>query len=200
MEKIKSFLKKYINQKNISYILNNINYIIKIFVQKITDHNIVEKFFGIKIVYDILHSNSFNVIDKKIQNYLKAIFTVIGIISIISGIVGIFSFLVSLSGLGFVFSLGFWIGIRIFIYILIAFAISLLSLYLGIGIVRFKKWILPLAIVGFYSLCVLFVISLLPVGLSSLNAYAKSGSMFFSLILNFVLLMFILKNKEMFNN
>jgi hypothetical protein len=102
--------------------------------------------------------------------------------------------------LWFVFSLWFWIWIRIFIYILIAFAISLLSLYLWIWIVRFKKWILPLAIVWFYSLCVLFVISLLPVWLSSLNAYAKSGSMFFSLILNFVLLMFILKNKEMFNN
>ena len=78
---------------------------------------------------DILGSKVVNDANAKIVPYLKTIFLIIGWISVVSGIIGIFSFLLGLSGLGFVFSFGFGIGLRVVIYILIALAFSLLSVF-----------------------------------------------------------------------
>ena len=85
-----------------------------------------------KWLKSILASHAVNDINEKIAPYLRTIFIVLGWISVVTGIIGIFSFLVSLSGLGFAFSFGFGVGIRVIIYILLAVLFSLISLVSGI--------------------------------------------------------------------
>lgn len=44
------------------------------------------------------------------------------------------------------FSLGFGIGLRVLLYVLLAIIFSVLSLFTGIGMIRFKKRVLSLVI------------------------------------------------------
>ncbi|MCX6824305.1 MAG: hypothetical protein NT085_04210, partial [candidate division SR1 bacterium] len=167
---------------------------------KIMNKGIFTTFLNHKIVKNILGYHFVHDVNHKIQPYLKTIFTIVGRISLITGIVGIFSFLISLSGLGFMFSLGFGIGIRVLIAILLAIAFSLLSLFTGIGMIRFKKRVISLAILGFSVSALSFLISLIPVGLYSYKSYGSFGGSFFNLLITFVLLVLILKNEHMFKN
>ena len=158
------------------------------------------KFLDLKIIKSILSAHFVHDANHKLQPYLKTIFTIVGWISLITWIVGIFSFLISLSGLGFMFSLGFGIGLRVSIYVLLAIAFSLLSLFTWIGMIRFKKWTISLAILWFAVSAISFLISLIPVGLYSYKSYGSFGWSFFNLFITFVLLVLILKNENMFKN
>ncbi len=177
-------------------------------VEKKIDHNMekimnkwfVHKFLNLKIVKDILCAHFVNDINHRLQPYLKTIFIIVGRISLITWIVGIFSFLISLSGLGFMFSLGFGIGLRVLIYVLLAILFSLLSLFTWIGMIRFKKRVLSLVILWFAVSAVSFLISLIPVGIYSYRSYGSFWWSFFNLLITFIILILILKNDHMFKN
>lgn len=169
-------------------------------MEKIMNRWFVHTFLNYKIVKDILASHLVNDMNHKLQPYLKTIFTIVGRISLITWIVGIFSFLISLSGLGFMFSLGFGIGLRVLIYVLLAIVFSLLSLFTWIGMIRFKKRVISLAILGFVVSAFSLIISLIPVGIYAYRTYGSFGWSFFNLLITFVLLVLILKNENMFKN
>lgn len=169
-------------------------------MEKIMHNSIFAKFLNHKIIKDILASHLVNEVNHNLQSYLRTIFIVVGWISLITWIVGIFSFLVSLSGLGFMFSLWFGIGIRVLIYVLLAIVFSLLSLFIWIGMIRFKKWIPSLVILWLAISAISFVVSLVPVGLYSYRSYGSFGGSLFNLLITFVLLILIVKNDHMFKN
>jgi hypothetical protein len=161
---------------------------------------LIHKFLNLKIVKDIVASHFVNDVNHTLLSYLKTIFIVVGRISLITWIVGIFSFLISLSSLGFMFSLSFGIGIRVLIYILLAVVFSLVSLLTWIGMIRFKKWIPSIVVFGFAISALSFIISLIPVGLYSYRSYGSFWSSLFNLLITFVLLILVVKNQSMFKN
>ncbi len=169
-------------------------------MEKIMKQSFIHKFLTLKIVKDIIGAHMINDINHKIAPYLKTIFIIVGWISLITWIIGIFSFLVSLSGLGFMFSLWFGIGVRVLIYVLLALIFSLLSLCMGIGMIRFKKRVISLIVLWFCVSAILFVLSRIPVGLYSYRSYGSFGWGFFNLIITVILLILVLKNEAMFKN
>lgn len=169
-------------------------------MEKIMNKGFVSKFLNIKIIKDIIHSHFVHEANHKISSFLSVTFTVIGRISLVAWILGIFSFLVSLSGLGFMFSLGFGIGLRVLIYILLALLFAFLSLFMWIGMLRFKKRVLSLVILGFAVSALSFVISLVPVGLYSYRSYGSFWGSLFNLLITFVLVVLVVKNEHMFKN
>lgn len=169
-------------------------------MEKIMKHGFVQKFLNLKIVKQVLWAHIVNDINHKISPYLKTIFIIVGWISLVTGIIGIFSFLVGLSGLGFMFSLGVGIGIRVLVYVLLSLAFSLLSLFMGIGMIRFKKWVISLMVLGFSVSALLFILSLIPVGLYSYRSYGSFGGGLFNLIITAAVLILVLKNEAMFKN
>lgn len=169
-------------------------------MEKIMNRWFVHTFLSYKIVKDILASHFVQDINQRLDPYLKTIFTIVGRISLITWIVGLFSFLISLSGLGFMFSLGFGIGLRVLIYVLLAFVFSLLSFFTWIGMIRFKKRVISLAILGLVVSAFSFIISLIPVGVYAYRSYGSFGSSFFNLLITFALLLLIVKNQHMFKN
>ncbi len=158
----------------------------------------IENLIGHKLMKDILASKFVHDINVKIAPYLKTIFLVIGWISVISGIIGVFSFLLGLSGLGFVFSFGFGIGLRVIIYILVALAFSLLSLVCGIGMIKMKKRLPALVFIAFLITVLGIIISFIPSGFM-VTSYGGFGSALFNLILSFILVVIVFKNKELFH-
>lgn len=98
------------------------------------------------------------------------------------------------------FSLGVGIGIRVLIYVLLSLAFSLISLFMGIGMIRFKKRVISLMVLGFAVSALLFILSLIPVGLYSYRSYGSFGGGSFNLIITAVLLILVLKNEAMFKN
>lgn len=169
-------------------------------MEKIMNKWFVHRFLTLKFIKDLLASHTFTDINHRISSYLKTIFVIVWWISLITWIVGIFSFLISLSWLGFMFSLWFGIGIRVLIYVLLAFAFSLLSLFIWIGMIRFKKRVISLIVLGFFVSAILFIISRIPVGLYSYRSYGSFWSWLFNIIITFVLLLLVLKNEHMFKN
>ncbi len=158
----------------------------------------VHKFLNLKVMKDILGSHIVNDVNKKMHSYLKTLFIIVGWISLVSWIIGVFWFLVSLSGLGFMFSLGVGIGLRVLIYVLLALAFSLLSFFTWIGLIRMKKWVVSLVVLGFFVSALLFIISFIPVGLDSYRSYGGFGWGLFNLIITFILLILVVKNQDMF--
>ena len=167
-------------------------------MEKVMNKWFVHKFANHKIIKNILGNHVVTESNHKLQPYLKTIFTIVGRISLITWIIGIFSFLISLSGLGFMFSLGFGIGLRVLLYVLLAIIFSVLSLFTGIGMIRFKKRVLSLVILWFLVSAISFLLSLIPVGLYSYRSYGSFWWSLFNLLITFVLLILILKNEHMF--
>ena len=97
------------------------------------------------------------------------------------------------------FSLGFGIGLRVLIYIIIALAFSLLSVVCGIGMIKMKKWLPSLIFIAFLISVVSLVISLIPSGFMISAKYGSFGGSFLNLLLSFVLVVVIFKNKELFH-
>ena len=161
---------------------------------------IFARFMHHPIIKNILASHFVNDINHKLQAYLRTIFIIVGRISLITWIIGIFSFLISLSGLGFMFSLWFGIGLRVLIYVLLAIIFSLLSLFTWIGMVRFKKRVLSLAILWCTVSAFSFLLSFIPVGLYSYRSYGSFWGSLFNFLITFALLVLILKNEHMFKN
>lgn len=169
-------------------------------MEKIMNKGFVHKFLNLKIVKDILGSHFVSDANHKLQPYLRNIFIVVGRISLITWIIWIFSFLISLSGLGFMFSLGFGLGLRVLIYVLLAIIFSLLSLFTWIGMIRFKKRVLSLIILWLAVSAISFLISIIPVGLYSYRSYGSFGWSFFNLLITCILLILVFKNEHMFKN
>lgn len=96
------------------------------------------------------------------------------------------------------FSLGFGIGLRVLIYVLLKIVFSLLSLFIGIGMIRSKKRLISLVILAFGISAVSFVVSLIPVGLYAYSSYGSFGGSLFNLIIMFVLLSLVIKNQALF--
>ncbi len=159
----------------------------------------VDKFLNHKVVKDVVNSKVASDVNEKLHPYLKTIFLVIWWLSIVSGIIGIFSFLVWLSGLGFIFSFGAGMGIRVLIYILLALVFSLLSLLTGIGMIRLKKWVIFLLALWFAVSVITLIISLFPSGFAAYRSYGSFGWSLLNLVLTAILLIVALKNKEMFS-
>ena len=136
-----------------------------------------------KIVKDILGSQIVNDANAKLQAYLKTIFIVVGRILLISWVVGLFSFLISLSGLGFMFSLWFGIGLRVLVYALLAIAFALVSLLTWLGLIRFKKRVISLAILWTIVSALSLVVTFVPVGFSSYTSYGTPSGSFLNLLL-----------------
>ena len=169
-------------------------------MDKIMNQWFVHKFLSNKIVKDILNSHFANGINHSLQPYLKTIFTVIGRISLITWIVWIFSFLISLSGIGFMFSLWVGLGIRVLVYMLLSVVFSLLSLFMWIGMLRFKRRVPSLVVLWFAVTVVSLIVSLIPVGLYSYRSYGSFWWSFFKLLIILILLIVIMKNEHMFKN
>jgi len=144
-------------------------------MEKIMKQWFVHTFLNLKIVKNVLRSHFIVEANHKITHYLKIIFTIVGWISLITWIIGIFSFLIGLSGLGFMFHLGVGIGIHVLFYVILSLAFSLLSLFMGIGMIRFKKWVIALMILWFAVSVFLFILSLIPIGLYSYRSYGSFG-------------------------
>lgn len=169
-------------------------------MEKIMNTGFIHKFLALKFVKTILWSHFVDDINHKISPYLKIVFTVVWWISLVAWIIWIFSFLVSLSWLGFMFNLWVGLGIRVLIYVILALIFSLLSLLIGIGMIRFKKRAISLIVLVFIVSVILFVVSLLPVGLYSYRSYGNFWSGLFNLIITAVLLILVLKNDHMFKH
>lgn len=169
-------------------------------MEKIMKKWIFSLFLNHKIVKNIVDSHFVHEVNHAIQSYLRIIFLVVWWISLITWIIGIFSFLISLSGLGFMFSLWFGIGIRVLIYVLLAVIFSLVSLFMGIGMLRFKKRTISLVILWFAVSLVSLLISFIPVWLYSYKSYGSFGGSLFNLIITFVLLILVIKNQHTFKN
>lgn len=169
-------------------------------MERIMNTWFVHTFLNYKIIKDILAGHFVHDMNQKLQPYLKTIFTIVGRISLITWIIGIFSFLISLSGLGFMFSLGFGIGLRVLIYVLLAIVFSLLSFFTWIGMIKRKKRVISLAILWFVVSTFSLIVSIIPVGLYAYRTYGSFGWSFFNLLITFVLLILILKNQHMFKN
>lgn len=167
-------------------------------MNKIMKQWFIQNFLNFKIMKDILSSQIVNDINIKVHDYLKNVFVILGWISVVTWIIGIFSFLVSLSGLWFMFSLWFGIGIRVLIYFLLGFSFSLIWLFTWIGLIRSKKRVVSLIVLGLLVSALLFVISFIPVGLYAYKSYGSFGSWLFNLIITFVLLLLVVKNEKMF--
>jgi hypothetical protein len=86
------------------------------------------------------------------------------------------------------------------IYIIVGLAFALLTLLSGIGMIRLKKWVIPILILGFAITLLSFIIAIIPSGFYASAAYGGFGSNFLNLLLIFILLVIVLKNKEMFKN
>lgn len=169
-------------------------------MDKIMSKWFVHKFLDLKFMKDVLSSHIVNDANHKIKNSLSILFTVLGWISVATGIIGIFSFLVSLSGLWFMFSLWFGIGVRVLVYVLLGLSFSLLGLFTWIGLIRRKKRVVSLIILGLFVSAILFVVSFIPVGLYAYKSYGSFGGGLFNLIITFVLLLLVVKNDTMFKN
>lgn len=167
-------------------------------MDKIMSKWFVHKFLDLKIMKDILSSHIVNDVNHKLRPSLSILFTILGWISVVTGIIGIFSFLVSLSGLWFMFSLWFGIGVRVLVYVLLGLSFSLLWLFIWIGLIRRKKRVVSLIILGLFVSAILFVVSLIPVGLYAYKSYGSFGGGLFNLIITFVLLLLVVKNDTMF--
>lgn len=167
-------------------------------MDKIMSKWFVHKFLDLKIMKDILSSHIVNDANHKLRPSLSILFTILGWISVVTGIIGIFSFLVSLSGLWFMFSLWFGIGVRVLVYVLLGLSFSLLWLFTWIGLIRRKKRVVSLIILGFFVSAILFVLSFIPVGLYAYKSYGSFGGGLFNLIITFVLLLLVVKNDTMF--
>lgn len=170
-------------------------------MEKIMNHWFAHKFLDLKIVKDILGAHIVNEANHKVQPHINIIFIIVGWLSLITWVAGILFFLFrDLSNLGFMFSLGFGIGVRVLIYVLLAILFSLLSVFIWIGLLRYKKRLMSLAILGFAVSVFSFIVSLMPMGLYSYSSYGSFWSGFFNLLIAFVLLVLILKNEHMFKN
>lgn len=159
---------------------------------------IIHKFLSLKVVKDVLASHFITDINNKLHPYIATIFTVIWWISIITWIIGVFSFLVSLSGIGFMFSLWFGIGLRVLVYILVAIVFSLLSLFIGIGLLRHKKRVISLVIFGLAVSAFSLLVSLIPVWLYSAKSYGSFWWGLFNIIVTAIIVALVLKNEHMF--
>lgn len=159
------------------------------FVKNIIDHIWVRR---------IMDSSFVREVHTKIAPYASLILLVIWRISLVVWVIGIFSFLISLSGLGFMFSLGFWIGIRVLLYVLLAAWFSACSLLLGIGMIRRKKWAISFVVYLLVLSAAMLLISLIPVGLYSYKSYGSFGSGLFNLLITGVVTLLMLKNQTLF--
>jgi len=168
-------------------------------MEKLAHLKRVQQIINHKYMEDILASDFVHRINAKMYPHLKTIFLVIWWISVVSGIIGIFSFLLGLSGLGFVFSFGLGIGVRIVIYLLVALLLSLLSLCCGIGMIKMKKRLPPVILISFVVTIVGFIIALIPSGFIIGAKYGSFGGSFLNLILFFALVVIVFKNKELFH-
>jgi len=167
-------------------------------MEKLMKKSIFAKFTNSTLIKDLLASHLINDINHSLHMYLKTIFVVVWWISLITWIIGIFSFLISLTGLWFMFSLWVGLGIRVMIYVLLTAFFSLLSLLVWIGMIRFKKRVISLSILVFSVSVLLLLISFIPVGLYSYRSYGSFWWSLFNLLITFVLLLLILKNEHMF--
>lgn len=165
---------------------------------KLTDKWFAQKFIALSWIKKILTSKFVRDINIKIQPYLKTIFTVVGWISLVAWIIGVFSFLVSLTGIGFMFSLGFGIGLRVLLYVLLAFAFALISLLIGFGLLKQKKRVVSLSVLWLLVSAVTFLLSFIPVGLYSYKSYGSFGSTLLNLVITFVIFVLIVINERMF--
>jgi uncharacterized RDD family membrane protein YckC len=189
--------KKHFNEEaTLDKVEKNIDHTMK----KIMNTWIFAKILNHKIVKDILSSHVVNDVNSKLESYLKTIFIVVGRISLITWIIGIFSFLISLSGLGFMFSLWFGLGIRVLIYVILAIAFSLLSIFIWFGMIRFKKRVISLAMLWCAVSVLSLLISFIPVGLYSYRSYGSFWASLFNLLITLVLFVLLLKNQHMFKN
>jgi hypothetical protein len=66
--------------------------------------------------------------------------------------------------------------------------------------IRSKKWVKSLVILGFAVSALSFVISLIPVGLYSYRSYGNFGSSLFNLIITFIIVLLVVKNEHIFKN
>ena len=169
-------------------------------MEKIMNKWFIHRFLEHKVIKNILSTHVVNDGNSRLQPYLNIIFTLVGWISLIAWIIGIFSFLISLSELGFVFTLGLGIGIRVLIYVLLALLFSLISLFMGFGMIRRKRRVIALVTLGLMVSIVIFIISSVPVGMYSYSSYGSFWSGLLNLLVTFVLFILVGKNEYMFKN
>lgn len=171
---------------------------IDVTMEKIAHWPFVSKFLNHKFLKNILAMHAVSEINHKIQDYLGILLAVVGRVSLIFWIVGIYAFLVRLSELAFIFSLGLGIGMQFFIFVLFSLAFWLVSLCVGFGLVRHKKRVVALVALAFMISVVKFIICLIPVWVYLSASYASFWSGLFNLLITFVLLVLVLKNEHSF--
>ncbi|MCX6822835.1 MAG: hypothetical protein NTX91_02450 [candidate division SR1 bacterium] len=163
---------------------------------KISRISWLQKLMNHKRMKDILSSKMANDFNTKLAPSLKILVLVIGWISVVSGVIGIFSFVAGLLGLSYYFSFGFGVGIREILSVIIILLSCLLSLAGGLGMIRMKSWLPELLFLGFLLTIVSFLRSLVPSGF--LVSSGGIGNSFLTLILYFLLVVLVFKNKSLF--
>ena len=164
---------------------------------KISQTSWLQKLMNHKRMKDILSSKMANDFNVKLAPSLKTILLVIGWISVISGVIGIFSFVMSLLGLGYYFSFGFGFGLREIFSVIIILLSCVLSLAGGFGMIRMKKWLPELLFLGFLLTIISFIRSLVPSGF--LVSSGGIGNSLLTLILYFLIVVLVLKNRQLFH-
>ena len=164
---------------------------------KIAQTSRLQKLMDHKRMKDILSSKMANDFNVKLAPSLKTILLVIGWISVVSGVIGIFSFVAGLLGLSYYFSFGFGLWVREILSVIIILFSFLLSLAGGLGMIRMKKWLPELLFLGFLLTIISFLRSLVPSGF--LVSSGGIGNSFLTLLLYFLLVVLVLKNKALFH-
>lgn len=152
-------------------------------------------------VQKVLASRPLQDIEERVHPYLNTILPVVGWISVVSGVVGIFLFLVSLTGIGYAFSFGGFIGIRALLFIIINnLTFSLVNFFNGIGLIRAKAWTPFTSFLCLAAGIGSFVVALIPSGFSESSSYGSVMGTFINLVLMFILFALVYKHRHGFTH
>ncbi len=159
-------------------------------LNKLTSHGFVEKVVNNSVVSGILNSSSFESVNKTIRPHMGTIMTVLGVLAIIAGILWLLGIIAMLGTLfGWVFA---WAFLIIFLFSLIG---VLFTLFQGYGMVTKKRWFPSLMLVAFgWSILSLILQELFRWGMVGY----RSGNYLFMLIISLIVMLFVLKNRDIF--
>ncbi len=155
-------------------------------LNKLSSSGLVEKVANNSVIKSITDSSAFQSMNNSIRPHFWTIMTVLGVLAVISGVIGVFALIAMIAW--FVF----WNFLIIFIISAISVALTLIQ---GRGMIVKKKWFPYIAVVSF-AWSILSII-LQNVFWGGMVGYGGSNYVVM-LIVSFIVLLFVLKNRDIF--
>jgi hypothetical protein len=175
--------------------LDLLNEKLDINMNALVEKTVTTKVIENKTFKNIVNANLTESINQKLQPGLKNIFTIIARIYLTIWIIFILYSLILFNRIDQMYSWWF----RASLHSLIFFFSSLLIFFMGIWILKQKKWIIWLTIIGLMTSTIACLLSLIPSGNISFWIYENFWGNLFNVIITFILLIFLFKNKTMFD-